>query len=91
MRVTYVAGFGAEYQSYVIKIWREKTENDIAAARWRGYITRVPSGERRYIQSLIDIPFFIGDCQEELNVNPGLRWKVFQWLYRWICSQMNEK
>lgn len=48
--------------AFVIKIWLEDN------ARWRGYITHVPSGERRYIQTLSEIDDFILPYLENMGI-----------------------
>jgi hypothetical protein len=45
--------------SFIIKIWLEEEPAEAGQAIWRGHITHVPSGERRYIQRLNDIRIFI--------------------------------
>lgn len=44
--------------SFIIKVWREETgESDQII--WRGHITHVPGGQRRYFTNLGDIITFI--------------------------------
>ena len=43
-------------QSFIIKVWLEDTGEDTARASWRGHITHVPSGEKRYLKS--DLTFY---------------------------------
>ena len=50
---------GSEPQSFIIKIWLEDTLDEADEATWRGHITHVPSGERRYLKSLADIGYFV--------------------------------
>ena len=38
--------------SFVIKIWVEETAGEAGQALWRGHITHIPSGRRRYFQDL---------------------------------------
>ena len=58
--------------SFVIKIWLEETAEQDGTAKWRGHITHVPSGERRYFEKLKDIEAFIDGYLEELGVKPSL-------------------
>ena len=55
--------------SFVVKIWLEEATEAPEQTLWRGYITHVGTGERRYIQRLEDITAFISHF---LNP-PGLR------------------
>ncbi len=38
--------------SFVLKIWLEDAGGRATQATWRGHITHVPGGERRYFQDL---------------------------------------
>jgi len=46
------------------------------SAIWRGHITHVPSGTRRYIENLNDIPLFIRPYLERV----GVKFRRFDWL-----------
>ncbi len=48
-----------ESQSFVVKIWIEETVGETGRARWRGHVTHVMSGERRYFENLSGIAAFI--------------------------------
>jgi hypothetical protein len=45
--------------SFIIRIWIEETSTETGNVRWRGHITHVPSGKRRYLQDLPEIIAFI--------------------------------
>jgi hypothetical protein len=45
--------------SFIIKIWIEETLEETGKVIWRGRVTHVPSGERRYINTLKGISSFI--------------------------------
>ena len=46
-------------QSFVIRIWLEETADEAGALSWRGHISHVPSGKRRYFQDMQAIVAFI--------------------------------
>jgi hypothetical protein len=56
--------------SFIVKIWLEETTEEAGQATWRGHITHVPSGERRYVQDLGDIAAFIAPYLERMGVKP---------------------
>jgi hypothetical protein len=60
-------------QSFIVKIWLEETAAEANRATWRGHITQVPSGERRYLENLDDIGIFILPYLEEMGVRFGDR------------------
>lgn len=68
--------------SFIVKIWLEETAEEAGTARWRGHITHVPSGQRRYLKDLRDVCLFIIPYLEEMKVHLGFSWKVRQWLDR---------
>jgi hypothetical protein len=74
--------FEANTHSFIVKIWREEVSADTSQAAWRGHITHVPGGERRYLRSLDDLSTFILPYFEEMGVKLALWWRVKQWLNR---------
>jgi hypothetical protein len=63
--------FQLENHSFIIRIWREDTSDSPDTSIWRGHITHVPSGERRYLQKLEDITSFVKPYVENMGVNPS--------------------
>ena len=51
--------------SFIIKIWLEEEPDRERQGQWRGHITHVSSGERRYLQGLDDILAQIAPYLEE--------------------------
>lgn len=74
--------FEANTHSFIIKIWREETSADTSQAGWRGHITHVPGGERRYLKKLDDISTFIKPYIDKMGVKLPMRWRLKQWLNR---------
>jgi hypothetical protein len=62
--------------SIVIKIW---LEDDL---RWRGHITHIPSGIRRYIEELSEIEEFILPYLEEIGIHSKLMEQLFRFMRR---------
>ena len=54
----------AHTHSFVVKVWLEETVEQAGRATWRGHVTHVPSGERRYLEDLDDITAFIAPYLE---------------------------
>ena len=54
--------------SFIVKVWLEETSAEGGRATWRGHITHVPSGERRYLKDLDDITSFIAPYLEKMGV-----------------------
>jgi hypothetical protein len=72
--------FEANTHPFVVKVWLEETAAEAGHARWRGYITHVPSGERRYVEALDEINAFIASYLEGMGVNLDLGQRVKRWL-----------
>ena len=69
-------------QSFIVKIWLEETLEEDGRATWRGHITHVPGGERRYLKQLSDIVAFILPYLNKMGVRGDRRWRKWQWLKR---------
>lgn len=70
-------------QSFIIKIWLEETAAEAGEATWRGHITHVPSGERRYLDDLEGITAFIAPYLAGMGVRAPARSGPIGWLQRW--------
>lgn len=68
--------------SFVVKVWLEETAQGGHPARWRGYITHVASGERRYLQNLNSISAFIRQYLAQMGVKFGPGRLLRQW-FKW--------
>jgi hypothetical protein len=68
--------------SFIVKIWLEETAEEAGKATWRGHITHVFDGERRYLKKLDEITAFIAPYLERMGVEPDHWWRVGNWLRR---------
>ena len=55
-------------QSFIVRVWLEGSVTDVDRVTWRGQITHVPSGERRYLKELGEITAFIARYLEEMGL-----------------------
>ena len=65
--------------SFIVKIWREEPAGQNETTTWRGRITHVPGGERRYLQNLNEVARFIAPYLVALGVRPGVRERIKKW------------
>jgi hypothetical protein len=72
----------ATTHSFIVKIWLEEVTDETGDVTWRGYITHVPSGARRYLRNLDDIVDFILTYVEAIGVRPGRLMRLRRWLRR---------
>lgn len=69
-------------QSFIIRIWVEEYTEESDQGVWRGHITHVSSGRRRYLKDLDEIGDFIAPYLEAMGIRPGIYWRVRCWLKR---------
>jgi hypothetical protein len=65
--------------SFIVKLWLEDAGGKRKRKVWRGYITHVPTGARRYLKNLDDITEFI---REFLDGSVGATSRARGWLKR---------
>ena len=53
--------------SFIVKLWQEEIEEETDRMIWRGHITHVPSGDRRYFSALAEIAAFIAPYLAEVG------------------------
>ncbi len=58
-----------QIHSFIIKIWLEESIEEAGQMKWRGQITHVPSGERRYLKNLKEIVAFIFPYLQSAGIN----------------------
>ena len=68
--------------SFIVKIWLETPPDGAHPAAWRGHITHVPSGRRRYLRDLEAIRAFISPYLNAMGVKRTPRTWIGQWLSR---------
>lgn len=66
--------------SFIVKIWVEEIAEQQTDIIWRGHITHVPDGKRRYISNLNEIKEFIALYLEEMGIKTELSHGVKGWL-----------
>jgi hypothetical protein len=72
----------SDTQSFIVKVWIEETDPESGQVIWRGHITHVQGGERRYLKDLDGILNFIAPFLESKGVSFGLCRHVKLWLHR---------
>jgi hypothetical protein len=72
----------SDVHSFIIKLWLEESSEETGSITWHGYITHVPSGQRRYLKDLDGIIAFVAPYLEAVGVKGGMRRRVKRWLKR---------
>jgi hypothetical protein len=68
--------------SFVVKIWLEETADETQHPVWRGHITHVASGQRRYVNSLAGISGYIAPYLAGWQIKLPLRERICLWWNR---------
>ena len=71
-----------DFHSFIVKVWLEESVEEEGRAKWRGHITHVQSGERRYLQKLSAIGDFIVPYLERVGIKFGLVQRLRRWFVR---------
>ena len=61
----------SDTHSFIVRIWLEEPPVMDEPGVWRGHVTHVPGGERRYFQDLNEIAAFIMPYLVSMGVDPG--------------------
>ena len=69
--------------SFIVKLWREQQREDGAQFIWRGHITHVPSGTRRYLRDLNEMALFMTPYLEGMHVRVDSQQRIHGWFSRW--------
>ena len=73
----------AQTHSFIIRVWLEETIQETGQAVWRGHITHLPDGERRYVEDLNGIVCFIASYLKRMGVRTTRHWRLTRWLNWW--------
>ncbi len=68
--------------SFILKVWIEEPNRQGGHVRWRGLITHVPSGVRRYVTHLDQVSDFIEPYLTEMGIVPGPSRRLRTWFDR---------
>jgi hypothetical protein len=80
LQTTAVKTGETDTHTFIITLWLEEQASGAEGARWRGHITHVLGGERRYIEDLGNIVTFIVPYLNRMGVRPPFCWQIRSWL-----------
>ena len=58
-------------QHFTIRVWLEQTDEEPESATWRGHITHIPSGTRRYFDNGHDVLSFMTSYLGGMGAHAG--------------------
>jgi hypothetical protein len=76
--------------SFIIKLWLEDAGGKGKEKVWRGYITHVPTGARRYLKDLSDISEFIREYLDGSAGRIRSKSRARDWLKRLTAKPTRE-
>lgn len=68
--------------SFIVKLWLEDAGGKKKRTVWRGHITHVPTGARRYLRSLSDVTEFIREYLDGNDARIRSTSRARDWLRR---------
>jgi hypothetical protein len=77
--------------SFVLKVWLEECRQLTGSATWRGYITHVSSGTRRYVKDLDGIVIFITSYLQAIGIQPSYAYRLRRWVHRQLFRLMRRQ
>jgi hypothetical protein len=69
--------------SFIVKLWLDDACHKDKTG-WHGYITHVPSGERRYVLEMRDIQNFVKTYVEEIGTETSFISRLGRRLHLWL-------
>ena len=70
--------------SFIVKVWLEEANEATGRVLWRGHITHVPDGARRYVEDFEGINDFINLYLNVMDVEFGPSRRVALWFHRLV-------
>jgi hypothetical protein len=68
--------------SFVIRVWLEEVATNPRRLLWRGHITHIPDGQRRYVQTLEEVTSFVRPYLAQMGVPLSVGARIRAWLAR---------
>ena len=68
--------------SFIVKIWLEETGVEAGQVTWRGHITHVPGGERRYFKDLDQVAIIMLPYLLQMGIQLAWTSRFKHWLRR---------
>ena len=78
-------------ESFIVRVWLEEPARPARRAPWRGHITHVPTGDRKYVQDLRGIVAFIAPYLDRMHARVQPWWRVQQWWKQKASSRTKAK
>jgi hypothetical protein len=69
--------------SFIVKVWLEEAAGKTDGSTWRGHVTHVQSGTRRYFDHLGFIADFVAPYLQSMGARLGQRCSLRRWLHEW--------
>lgn len=77
--------------SFVVKIWIEETSIETKNPLWRGHITHVPSGTRRYLSHLNGMMAFVKPYLKNMGIKFSFPSLVRNQINLWMNRQFRKR
>lgn len=74
---------------FLIKIWLEDELDSNQKTKWRGQITQIPGGEKKYFEDLNEIILLNLPYLEKIGITAGWFWQFKGWINKKLKKQGN--
>lgn len=81
--------FETSTHAFVLRVWREEPLTDNGESMWRGHITHVQSGQRRYFQHLREVAAFLTTYSVRIDNGANKRLCCISRLQHWFCQRLH--
>ena len=69
-------------QSFILRVWVERTAEEAGQATWRGRIVHVPSGVQAFVDDLDQVGLFVAGYLGRMGVRLTPYWRFKRWIER---------
>ena len=69
-------------QSFILRVWVERTTEEAGQATWRGRIVHVPSGVQALVDDLDQVGLFVAGYLGRMGVRLTPYWRFKRWIER---------
>ncbi len=65
--------------SFIVKFWLDEQDPDDNNIVWRGHITHVATGQRKYYNNLREMNGFLIPHLQNMKIRIPIFWRIYQW------------
>lgn len=67
-------------QSFILRVWVERSAEEAGHTTWRGRIVHVPSGVQALVDDLDEVGIFVATYLEQMGARLTPYWRLKRWI-----------